>query len=203
MKRIALLSLLLVLCVFGERKLYACGHEGPYVGLAYTQLIQHTRDNRYIGSTSTTTAQKISWGSRYGTQVKFGYDFCGTRFGVEMPIGVNYQLLNNADDVLVLNLDTNLIIHIIETEGGLDFYWIAGVGATVVTEGDIDDNSKAGGISGNFGPGVQYFFNQGKHRSAIGLSIPVKYTMYVGDNLSKDRTSVIGVPVNIGFTIGF
>ena len=203
-KFIFLAGVLLFGTLLGVAEANACGHEGGYFGLAYTQLVQFSPEKRYVSpGIPPASVDKISLGSRYGGQIKIGYDFCGTRFGIEMPIGINYQMLNEVDRVLFLSLDTNAIIHIVETEEGADFYWIVGVGANIATEGTIKDNSKAGGMNVNFGPGFQYFFARGKRRAAIGISIPVKYTLYIGNNLSRNNTSVIGVPVQVGFTVGF
>ncbi len=203
-KFVFLASILFLWSLLSVREARACGHEGGYVGLAYTELLQFSNDKRYVSPTlPPASVDKISFSPRYGGQLKLGYDFCGTRYGIEMPIGINYLVLNELDRVLFLSLDTNAIIHIAETEEGADFYWIAGMGTSIATEGSIKDSSKAGGVNFNFGPGFQFFFAQGKRRAAFGISIPVRYTLYMGNNLSRNNTSVFAVPVNIGFTVGF
>lgn len=187
--------------VYGLPEVNACGHDGWFVGAGYTQLLQYTPDKQLVAAGVTPT-RKVDWNTRWGGYAKAGYDFCGSRWGVEVPISYNRQRLNRAELVHLFGFDANAIFHIVETEGGADFYWIAGTGMNIVTEGRVNNNSGAGGINLNFGPGFQYFLKKGKTKVAIGISVPLKYTLYFGHHLSRGHTSVIGVPIQVGLTVG-
>lgn len=203
MKKIVWIIAVVALGLFSRvSEVHACGHEGPYVGLGYTQLFLFSHEGQLVAGGSN-PAQPISFDSRVGGQAKFGYDFCASRFGIEVPFGFAVQQLNRSETVHVYSLDTNAIIHIVETEQGADFYWIAGIGINIISEGTVNNNTGGAGMNVNFGPGFQYFFARGKHRSAFSISIPFKYTLYVGDNLSANTTSVYAVPIQLGFTFGF
>lgn len=181
---------------------YPCGHEGAYFGLSYNQLFLFSFD-KPLTAGSGKGLRKIEWGSRFGGLAKFGYDFCKTRFGIEVPLGWARQKLNREEDVDLISGDANLIFHILETEEGADFYWIGGLGASFVTEGTVKDRSRALGMNFNFGPGFQYFFARGMHRAAVHFAVPAKFILFFGNNLSKDTTSVIGIPLQVGFTMSF
>src|SRR3989338_5393360 len=180
----------------------ACGHEGAYMGLGYTQLFLFSPENQLAAPG--TAPQEIRFDSRYGGQLKFGYDFFASRFGIEVPLSFAVQQLNRAENVMVFGADTNMVVHLVETEKGADFYWIMGLGATVVTEGSIKNNTGSAGPNFNFGPGFQYFFAQGRnHVAAVNISVPGKVTLFVGDNLSDRKTTVFAIPIQFGFTYGF
>ena len=185
----------------------ACGHEGAYVGLGYTQFIAYSPDHQLVSSTGTgsaaTTGSRIELGTRPGAHFKIGYDFCGSRWGFEIPVMVSMQRLNRAETIYVGGVDANAIFHIIETETGVDFFWIGGLGATILTEGTLGNNTASGGINANFGPGFQYFFARGNHRSAIQIALPVRVAILMGDNLSNRSTRIVGIPIQISFTFAF
>ncbi|MDO8527855.1 MAG: hypothetical protein Q7T03_09235 [Deltaproteobacteria bacterium] len=179
----------------------ACGHEGFYIGGGYQQLFQFSPDRQLVGGGAVSPG-KIDWRTRWGFYGKAGYDFCESRWGVELPVSYNRQKLNRAETVSVIGVDLNAIFHIIETPGGLDFYWIGGSGMNIVTDGQVKNNSGSGGVNINFGPGLQYFISK-KPKVAMGISVPFKYTLYFGDHLSKNITQVFGIPIMAGATIGF
>lgn len=179
----------------------ACGHEGFYVGGGYSQLFLWSQDKQIIGGGLSNNPIRMR--TRFGGYGKFGYDFCKSRMGIEVPLAFDRQRLNRVENVNVFSADTNAIIHLIETEKGADFYWIIGTGFNLMTEGSLNNNSRAKGINANFGPGFQYFLSKGDTKAAIGISVPVRYTFYFGNNLSRDVTKVLGFPIRVGFTVGF
>lgn len=192
----------LLLIIFDVSKVYACGHEGWYAGLGYTQLIQFSPDRQLTAAGGTTP--KVDWDTRWGVLGRIGYDFCGSRWGVEVPISLDRQRLNRREVINQFGLDANALFHIVETEAGSDFYWIVGTGMNIAMEGPTNNNTGAAGINLNFGPGYQYFLKQGKPKITIGLAVPLKYTLYFGNNLSGNKkTSVIGLPFRVGFSVGF
>lgn len=196
-----ILAATLFLLFFGISKAYACGHEGWYTGLGYTELIQFSPDHQLVAGGG--ASPKVDWNPRWGAHLRVGHDFCQSRWGVEVPFSFDRQRLNRQEIINQIGLDANAIFHIIETEGGADFYWIGGTGVNIAAEGPINNNSGAVGINLNFGPGFQYFVNPNKS-VALGLAIPLKYTLYFGNNLSGNkRTSVIGFPIRVGFSVGF
>lgn len=205
LKRLKLL--ILVLSVVGPWSMVpgpanACGHEGWYAGLGYTQLVQATPDRQLIAGGG--ASPKVDWNTRWGAHGKVGYDFCGTRWGVEVPVSLDRQRLNRQEVVNQIGLDANALYHIVETETGIDFYWIAGSGLNIAFEGPINNNTGTAGANLNFGPGFQYFIKKEKTKVALAVSVPFKYTLYFGNNLSgAKKTSVIGVPFRVGFSLGF
>jgi len=200
-----LYNALFAVCLFSllySRALFACGHEGWYAGAGYSQLLQYSPDNQLLGG-GLVPSGRVDWRTRWGATVKGGYDFCGTRWGIEIPFSYDRQKLNRSEMVHVIGIDANAIFHIVETKKGADFYWIAGTGVNLVTEGRLNNNSGDAGINFNFGPGFQYFLKQDKPKVALGISVPFKYTLYFGNHLSRNGTSVFGFPIHVGFTIGF
>lgn len=182
-------------------KSHACGHEGWYGGVSYMQLFQFSPDNQLVGGGIGNSA-KVNFRTRYGAMVKAGKDFCGSRFGVEFPFSYNRQRLNRQEMINVFGMDANAVIHLVETVGGADFYLIAGTGINFIPRGNTGNMSKALGVNLNFGPGFQYFISK-KPKIALGVSIPLKYTLYFGNNLSAKKTQVLGFPIAVGFTVAF
>ena len=180
----------------------ACGHEGFYTGVGYTQLFQYTPDKQLAVATVGSTS-RVDWNSRFGGYLKFGYDFCASRWGVEVPLGMDQQRLNQQELVYVLTGDVNAIFHIAETRKGIDFYWIGGLGGNYVSEGTIKDKSRAVGTNLNFGPGFRYFIKNGKQKVGIELAMPARATLYFGNNLSRNKTAVFALPIRIGLTTTF
>ena len=203
MKRQILLLLLLAgsFCFLFSSPTQACGHEGWYFGTGYSQLLQYSPNNQ-LTATDVPSPGRIDFKTRWGGYAKVGYDFCASRWGIELPVSLNRQRLNRSEMVNVIGVDLNALFHIIETQNGIDFYWIGGTGMNIITDGPINNNTGAGGINFNFGPGFQYFFDQ-KRNISLNFSVPVKYTLYFGSHLSQGHTSVIGIPILAGFTVGF
>lgn len=200
-KRFALLLFFGLLLFLRIPKAHACGHEGWYGGIGYGQLFQFSPDKRLTAGGGS-SANNVSFKTRYGGYAKIGYDWCGTRYGIEFPFSYNRQRLNRQNMIHLFGMDVNAVIHLVETEGGADFYWIAGTGMNIVPRDVASNTRKAVGINLNFGPGFQYFISK-KPRVALGVSVPLKYTLYFGSNLSARKTQVIGVPFLVGFTVGF
>lgn len=196
-----LLSMLVLSPLFVASGVQACGHEGFYFGGGYSQLFLWSQDKQIIGGGLSNNPIRMR--TRFGAYGKIGYDFCQSRMGIEFPFAFDRQRLNRVENVSVFSADTNAVIHLIETEKGADFYWIIGTGFNMMTEGSLNNNSRARGINANFGPGFQYFLSKGATKAAIGISVPVRYTFYFGNNLSRDVTKVLGFPIHVGFTVGF
>lgn len=196
-----------LLCFVGPwsmvyRLAYACGHEGWYVGAGYTQLIQFSPDHQLVAGGA--ASPKVDWNTRWGAHGRVGYDFCTSRWGVEVPFSFDRQRLNRREVINQIGIDANAIYHIVETEAGADFYWIVGSGVNMAFEGPVNNNTGTAGANLNFGPGFQYFIKKDKTQVALGISAPFKYTLYFGNNLSgAKKTSVIGVPFRVGFSLGF
>lgn len=200
-KLILVIAFLLFGIVTPWAKATACGHEGWYVGGGYTQLLQKSLDKQNLapGIAATNT---VRFDTRFGGSVKIGYDWCQTRYGLETTISYDKQRLNRFEMVHQFGADLNSVIHLIETRSGLDFYLLAGLGVTLLPEGPSNNNSGAIGAAVNLGPGFRYFLDKTR-KAALHFEIPVKYTLFFGNNLSARKTAVYGLPIRIGFTIGF
>lgn len=181
---------------------YTCGHEGFYLGLGYSQLLMWSPDKRLV-SGNLASNQNVKWDTRYGGYGKFGYDFCGSRMGVEVPVSYDRQKLNRLEMVNVFNSDLNAIIHLVETNSGWDFFWILGTGFSFITEGGSDNDSSTAGVNFNVGPGLRYYFLNGNNKTAVELSVPARYSFYLGHHLSNNTTQVLGIPIRFGLTFGF
>lgn len=182
-------------------KSHACGHEGWYGGADYMQLLQFSPDNQLVGG-GVGGSGKINFRTRYGAQVKVGKDFCGSRFGFEFPFSYNRQRLNRQNFINVFGIDANAVIHLVETPEGADFYLIAGTGMNFIPSNAASNLRRTIGVNLNFGPGFQYFISK-KPKVALGISIPLKYTLYFGNNLSAKKTQVLGFPITLGFSVAF
>ncbi len=199
---VVLSSVFVVLLLFSPLPSHACGHEGWYAGLGYTQLLQFSSERQLTAGGG--AAPKINWDTRWGAHGKVGYDFCGSRWGAELPVSLDRQRLNRAENVSILGIDVNALYHIVETKKGIDFYWIAGTGINLALEGSANNNTGAAGMNINFGPGLNYFIKRKKPNVALHLSVPAKYTLYFRNNLSGGgKTAVLGFPVRVGFSVGF
>src|SRR3989338_5878640 len=106
-------SIVLFVFLLSPLKTLACGHEGWFAGVGYTQLLQFSPDTQFTAAAA--NAGKIDWDSRWGIHARVGYDFCASRWGVEMPIGFDHQRLNQQEFVNVIGVDANALFHIIET----------------------------------------------------------------------------------------
>ena len=103
MKRI--LALALFLLIFSIAKAHACGHEGTYAGLGYTQLFQFSPDRQLVATGG--TSPKVNWNSRWGAHLRLGHDFCQSRWGVEFPFSFDRQRLNRNEFINQIGIDSN------------------------------------------------------------------------------------------------
>lgn len=200
-RKLLMVLIMAAFLIWPQEKAEACGHEGWYFGGGYAQLFQVSPDKQFVAS-GTTGRSKVRFDTQFGGHMKVGYDWCGTRYGLEATVSYDRQRLNRLEKVQQFGGDLNSVIHLVETPGGLDFYLLAGLGITLLPEGPVENNSGAIGASVNAGPGIRYFIDK-KKKVGLHFEVPVKYTLFFRNNLSARKTSVIGLPLRIGFTVGF
>ena len=201
-QKIALLTALFLMILIGSgQEANACGYEGWYFGGGYTQLFQVSRDKQNVAA-GIASSRRVPFANRFGGHLKVGHDWCGTRYGLEATIHYDKQRLNKTDMVHQFGGDLNSVIHLVETPGGLDFYLLAGLGVTLIPKEKTNNSTGAIGGSLNLGPGLRYFLDK-KRKAALFVEIPAQATLFFGNNLSARKTSVLGIPLRIGFTVGF
>lgn len=181
----------------------ACGHGGWYAGTGYAQMFSYSFDNQLAGGGASSQLGNVNFRTRFGGYVKVGRDFCTSRFGFEIPFSYNRQRLNRSEVINVFTLDGNAVIHLLQTSKGGSIYWIVGTGFSRISEGSLANNTDAVGVNLNTGPGFQLFFKNNKPKMSLGISFPLTYTLYFGNNLSKRMTQVFSAPIHVGFTVGF
>ncbi len=179
----------------------ACGHEGVYLGAGYSQLFMFTNaiQNNRFGS-----GAKVKFGPGYGGHFVAGYDFPGSRWGIQIPFEINRLKLNQSEWVNFIDLAVEGVFHIIEWKNGIDFHLVGGAGWSYLTDGSVDNNSQTSGISASFGPGFSYYFARTEKVSAsLTLDAPFRFIRFFGDNLSRGGASVFAFPIRIGMQVGF
>ena len=192
--------LLFVLCPLNIPKTYACGHDGVYFGLGYTQNYMVTSEHRLGGA----NLGRVIFGPGFGGNAVVGYDFPGSRWGIQIPFEGTSQKLNHYEWVLQFNLAAEGVVHLKEWNNGLDFHLVGGVGGTYLTEGNTNNNSAAKGIIASLGPGLSYYFTRTEKFSAsLTAEIPFRMVHYFGDNLSRGGTTLFAIPGRISIQFGF
>lgn len=177
---------------------HACGHDGFYMGMGYTQLFMVTSERR-LGSN-----QRITFGPGMGANAVFGYDFCGSRWGIQAPFEFTRQRLNHLEWVNQFNLSLEGVVHLAEWANGIDLRLIGGAGWSYLTEGKIDDRTSGTGIIAHFGPGFAYYFSKTeKVTAAIVTEVPFRMIHYFGDRLSAGGTTIFAIPIRISLQVGF
>lgn len=200
-------SLTVVLFVLGILFIHsaasACGHDGFYVGGGFTQRFLFTGD-RQIGA-GAGSGNRVAFGPAPGGQLILGYDFCGSRWGVQFPFEYSTFRLNSAERVHLLGSSLEGVLHLAAWEDGFDFRLIGGFGWNYLTEGSLDNRSASIGLNAGIGPGFAWYFtSRGKERAgAIAVDAPFRAIIFFGDRLSASQTTVYSIPVRLTLTVGF
>ncbi len=150
------------------------------------------------------TSRRVNFGPGYGGHATFGYDFKGSRWGIQMPFEVARLKLNKTEWVTYLGSTMEGVFHIKEWSNGVDFHIQGGVGWAFLTEGRDNDQTRSWGITASIGPGFSYYFARTEKVSgALAVEVPFRYIYFLGDRLSSNGTSVIAFPIRISMQIGF
>ncbi len=182
---------------------FACGHDGFFVGGGYQQLFMFTTEHQLAGPLAV-SSEKITFGPGYGAHLLIGYDFPGSRWGIQVVPEYSNLNLNHSERVNYFGTAVEGILHIIAWENGLDFNLVGGVGYSQLFEGPRTNNTGAAGINIGVGPAINWFFHRGeKVRSSLYAQVPVRAVIFFGNNLSKNQTTVLAVPIRIGVSLGF
>lgn len=194
------LGVLAVLSAWRPHLAQACGHDGFYMGVGYTQLFMFTNER----SRSAAPTGRVRFGPGYGANAVIGYDFCGSRWGIQLPFEFARLKLNRSEWVNQFGSSVEGVLHLAEWENGVDFHLLVGAGWSYISEGKIDDRSSAAGITASFGPGVSYYFSRTeKISAAVSVELPFRMIYYFGDNLTAGGTTVIAAPIRLNLQIGF
>jgi len=200
LSRYAVVSLLAMLFAFIPSTSFACGHEGVYVGAGYMQLFMYTPEkqlNSYI-------SERIKTSPGYGATALVGYDFKGTRWGIQAPFEFSRFKLNKSEWVNYYGMSIEAVFHIIEWQSGLEIHMVGGGGWAYLSEGHDYNNSRGHAVTADLGPGLSYYFSMTEKVSAsIALEIPFRFTHFFGDHLSRSGTSFAAFPVRLMFEVGF
>ena len=178
----------------------ACGHEGVYFGGGYTQLFMYSPGDLQTGN----LGQKVHMSPGYGANAVVGYDFCGTRFGIQMPFEFTMQRLNRQEWVPQIGSTLEGVLHLAEWSNGIDIHLVGGVGWSYLFEGEIQNHSRGAAITGDFGPGLSYyFFRNNKVSTALTAEAPFRIQYYFGDHLSPNGTTFVSFPIRLSIQVGF
>jgi hypothetical protein len=195
-----LLSVAFISLLLWSSDVRACGHEGIFIGLGYTQLFMYTPEHQI----NKVASERIKFGPGFGANAVVGYDFKDSRWGIQMPFEYARLKLNGDEWVDSFGTELEAILHIVEWGNGLDFHLIGGAGWTYLTEGKIDNQSNSLGVVASLGPGLSWFFSRTeKVSAALNFEVPIRYVHYFKDRLSANGTSALAVPIRLTMQIGF
>ncbi|MBI4211467.1 MAG: hypothetical protein HY540_02410 [Deltaproteobacteria bacterium] len=180
---------------------HACGHDGLYIGAGYSQSLMFSADKRRaFGFTN----DRVLFGPGFGGHVVVGYDFCGSRWGLQVPFEFTTMRLNRSERVMFMSGAIEPVLHIASWENGMDFHLIGGVGPSYLNEGTIRDLTSSVGINFGMGPGLSWFLSrQNDFSVAASLDVPFRVIYFFGNRLSNNGTLVFNVPLRLSFTFGF
>ena len=189
--------------VFSQRSVFACGHDGFFFGGGYQQLFMWTPEDQ-LRAPGTISSAQIVFGPGYGAHLLVGYDFKGSRWGIQMPLGYSNLKLNRTERVNYFDGAVEGIFHIAAWDNGIDLNLIGGIGVSALMEGPVDNNTGAIGMNFGIGPGFNWFFHRGeKVRSSVYVQVPIRAVIFFGDNLSKNHTTALQFPIRVGVSVGF
>jgi hypothetical protein len=188
--------------IFAPKLTEACGHDGFFIGGGYQQMFMYTPEDQLTGGGGI-VSQQIKFGPGFGMHLLLGYDFEGSRWGIQAPLGYSYIRLNEAEWVHYFDIDVEGILHLAYWENGVDLYLVGGAGGSFLTEGSVSNNSRASGINVGIGPGFSYFFARGKNKGSLYIQVPVRMVHFFGNNLSSNGTTLLQVPIRLGISVGF
>lgn len=181
-------------------KTFACGHNSFYLGAGYEQLFMYTSEDRL----SAGELGRITFTPGYGGNVVLGYDFCGSRWGIQIPFEMTRQKLNHQEWVNQMGSSIEGVLHLAEWSNGIDVHLVGGVGWSYISEGSLDNRGAGTGITVSFGPGISYFFHRTeKFSSAIVFEVPLRVINYFGEHLSAKGTTLFAVPLRLSVQFGF
>jgi len=200
MKRLIYSIAILIAVLLMQNNVFACGHEGMYVGLGGAPLVMYTSNYR----NSDNSTQKIHFSPGFGGNLTLGYDFRGKRFGMQLLGEFHRMKLNREEWINSITNTLEGIVHLREWPNGLDIHVLFGGGWTYLMEGQVNNNSRSIGIVVNAGPGITYFFKRTeKFTGAISFQLPLRYIRYMGRNLSQSGANVYALPARLSMQIGF
>lgn len=180
----------------------ACGHDGFYIGMGYEQLFMYTPEDRL--TTGAGNLGRVSFGPGYGANALMGYDFCGSRWGIQMPFEFARLRLNRSEYVNQFGSSLEGVLHLAEWDSGIDVHLVGGFGWSYLAEGKIMDRSADAGITASVGPGLSYYFSRTEKLSAaIAVELPFRMIYYFGSHLSANGTTVLAFPLRISIQLGF
>ncbi len=181
----------------------ACGHDGFFIGGGYEQLFMYTPDDQLRGAGQLVSSQ-IVFSPGFGAHFLLGYDFKGSRWGIQMPFGYSRFKLNRSEWVNYFDTSVEGILHLASWENGIDVSLIGGAGVSILPEGPIENNTGSFGLNVGIGPAFNWFFHRGqKVTSSVYVQVPVRMVIFFGNNLSANQTTVLQIPVRVGVSLGF
>lgn len=191
----------LVMPVFARQTL-ACGHDSFYMGLGYEQIFMYTPEGQYSGAGA--NLGRITFSPGFGGLLILGYDFCGSRWGIQMPFEFTRQRLNHFEWVNQFGSTLEGVLHLVEWGNGIDIHIVGGVGWSYLTEGSAKNRTSSTGLTVDVGPGFSYYFSRtDKVSAALSFEVPFRLINYFNDRLSKNGTTIVAVPLRLMLQVGF
>lgn len=178
----------------------SCGHDGFYTGIGYEQMFMFTSERRL----GTGNQNRVYFGPGFGANAIVGYDFCCSRWGIQLPFEFSRQKFNYLEWVDQFNISLEGVVHLKEWSNGVDIRLVGGAGWSYLTEGKFDNMTSSSGIIAHFGPGLAYYFSRTeKISAALVAELPIRVIHYFGDRLSGNGTTLAAIPLRISMQIGF
>lgn len=198
---LVVLAVTLMALVSVPDKAHARGHDGLYIGFGLLTMPQFTTEHRMtvVGGSS----PRIKFWPGFGGWLLLGYDFPNSMWGLQMPIEYQYFKLNGQEWTSQIGSTLEGVVRISQWSNGLEFHLLGGLGWTHIFEGKIGNQTAATGMTAEIGPGFSWFFKRDDTRASLTLELPLRYTYFFGNNLSRNGTSVFAIPVRLGVTVAF
>lgn len=193
-------GLVLLAAPFLPTAALACGHDGVYFGLGFEEMYMVTTEHR-LGAGN---QPRVHFSPGFGANAILGYDFCGSRWGIQAPFEYSRQKFDYAEWVDQFNISFEGVVHLAEWSNGVDIRLVGGAGWSYLSEGKLSNRSTAKGIIAQFGPGLAYYFSRTeKVSAALVAELPFRMIHYFGENLSSHGTTLFAVPLRLSLQVGF
>jgi len=198
---LTVLAVTLVITVFAPGRAHARGHDGFYMGVGVLTMPQFSTEHRMtvLGGSS----PRLKFYPGFGGWLLLGYDIPNSMWGIQMPFEYQYFKLNGQEWTSQIGSTLEAVMRVAQWANGWEFHVLGGLGWPHLFEGKIGNQTAATGMTAEIGPGFSWFFKRDDSRASLTFELPLRYTYFFGNNLSRNGTSVFAIPVRIGVTFAF
>lgn len=201
-----ILPIVLIACLWGS--IAHARQQGFYFGGGYQQPIMFTWEDRLAEP-----GKNVSLWPGFGAFLTIGNDFEKIDWlGIAFPINWNMLRLNSAEWVHLINVDGEVLFHILDPDEDFDFYFAVLAGFNFLTEGPIKDETQSIGPDFGCGVGLKYTLmeyvtadTENVTNLSLFFEVPFRVMLFLNDYDLSDSstTAIISIPIRIGLTYSF